>query len=245
MIEVKNLYKNFGNKCLFNNISIKINDGESLAIIGKSGIGKSVLLKHICGLIAPDSGKINIDNQEVNKLAFKDLQQLRMKIGVVFQSGALFDCNVLENIRLALIKLTNLTKSEIDERIDFVLSEVGMLDSKQLTPNELSGGMIKRVAIARAISAKPKYLLYDEPTTGLDPVMVTTINNLMKKIHEHEKITSIIVTHELKTVFDVADRVLMLDEGEIIYDGIPLGMKDSRNEIVNNFVSSVYSGERI
>tara|TARA_B100001123_G_C15198313_1_gene982256 strand:+ start:558 stop:1304 length:747 start_codon:yes stop_codon:yes gene_type:complete len=241
MIEIKGISKTFGRKCLFDNISATINDGESVAIIGRSGIGKSVLLKHMSGLIFPDSGIINIDNKEINKQTFKQLQDIRTKIGVVFQFGALLDSlTVAGNINLALRKLTNLTNNEINDRIDYVLDEVGMLESKHLKPNELSGGMIKRVSIARAIAGKPHYLLYDEPTTGLDPLMVETINQLMKKIHDDGNITSIIVTHELKTIFDVSNRVLMLDDAKIIYDGSPHRMKDSSVELVKNFVSSAY-----
>ena len=241
MIIIEGLSKKYGKKCLFDNISTIINDGESVAIVGKSGIGKSVLLKHLIGLITPDSGSINIDNEIINTQSFKQLQNIREKIGVVFQFGALIDSlSVSDNIYLALRKLTDLTKEEIDNRIDLVLNEVGMIESKNLKPNELSGGMIKRVSIARAIAGKPNYLLYDEPTTGLDPLMVGTINSLMKKIHNDEKVTSIIVTHELKTIFDVSDRILMLDDAKIIYDGSPYKMKDSNHDIVKNFVSSAY-----
>ena len=237
MIKIKNLHKSFGDRVILNNLNFSIKNGECVAIIGKSGIGKSVLLKHIIGLMKPDSGEIHINDKIVNSLSFKELQKIRNKISMVFQFGALFDfLNVIENVSLPLKKLTNYSKVEIDKYAKESLIDVGLEGSEYMMPSELSGGMKKRVGIARAISANPEYILYDEPTTGLDPIMTHSINNLIKKIHNEEKLTSIIVTHEMKTVQNVSDRVLFLDEGTIKYDGSPSNMHTSKDKTVLEFL---------
>ena len=238
MIEVKNLHKSFGIKDVLKGISFKINHGESVAIIGKSGIGKSVLLKHLIGLIQPDSGEVWVEEKLVNTLSFSQLQSVRAQCGMVFQFGALFDSmSVKDNIGLALSKLSEMNKIEVNQRISESLAEVGMENSEKLMPSSLSGGMKKRVGIARAIAIKPKYLLYDEPTTGLDPVMTDSINRLISKIHKHENVTSIMVTHELRTVFEVAERVIMIHNGKIKFDGTPEQIKISEDKIVRQFIS--------
>ncbi|OUT38716.1 MAG: ABC transporter ATP-binding protein [bacterium TMED6] len=237
MIKIKNLHKSFGDRVILNNLNFSIKNGECVAIIGKSGIGKSVLLKHIIGLMKPDSGEIHINDKIVNSLSFKELQKIRNKISMVFQFGALFDfLNVIENVSLPLKKLTNYSKVEIDKYAKESLIDVGLEGAEYMMPSELSGGMKKRVGIARAISANPEYILYDEPTTGLDPIMTHSINNLIKKIHNEEKLTSIIVTHEMKTVQNVSDRVLFLDEGTIKYDGSPSNMHTSKDKTVLEFL---------
>lgn len=238
MIEIKNLHKSFGVNDVLKGISFKINHGESVAIIGKSGIGKSVFLKHLIGLIQPDSGEIWVEDKLVNSLSFSQLQSVRSKCGMVFQFGALFDSmSVEENIGLALTKLSNMNDSEVAQQISISLSEVGMENSEKLMPASLSGGMKKRVGIARAIAIKPKYLLYDEPTTGLDPVMTDSINRLISKIHKQEDVTSIMVTHELRTVFEVAERVIMIHDGKIKFDGTPQQIKQSEDKVVRQFIS--------
>lgn len=237
MIKIKNLHKSFGSRVILNNLNFSIKNGECVAIIGKSGIGKSILLKHIIGLMKPDSGEIHINDKIVNSLSFKELQKIRKKISMVFQFGALFDfLNVIENVSLPLKKLTNHSKVEIEKYAKESLLDVGLEGSEYMIPSELSGGMKKRVGIARAISANPEYILYDEPTTGLDPIMTHSINNLIKKIHKEEKLTSIIVTHEMKTVQNVSDRVLFLDEGIIKYDGSPSKMHTSKDKTVLEFL---------
>jgi len=237
MIKIKNLHKSFGSRVILNNLNFSIKNGECVAIIGKSGIGKSILLKHIIGLMKPDSGEIHINDKIVNSLSFKELQKIRKKISMVFQFGALFDfLNVIENVSLPLKKLTNHSKIEIEKYAKESLLDVGLEGSEYMIPSELSGGMKKRVGIARAISANPEYILYDEPTTGLDPIMTHSINNLIKKIHKEEKLTSIIVTHEMKTVLNVSDRVLFLDEGIIKYDGSPSKMHTSKDKTVLEFL---------
>ena len=239
MIHVKELYKSFGKKEVLRGISFKINHGESVAIIGKSGIGKSVLLKHLIGLIEPDSGEVWVEGKLVNSLSFTQLQTIRAQCGMVFQFGALFDSmTVQENIGLALSKLTDMDIVEVNQQISDSLTAVGMENSEKLMPSSLSGGMKKRVGIARAIAIKPKYLLYDEPTTGLDPIMTDSINRLISKIHKQEDVTSIMVTHELRTVFEVAERVIMIhDDGKIKFDGTPEQIKQSEDKVVQQFIS--------
>ncbi len=238
MIELKDIYKSFGENHVLKGVSFSIKHGESVAIIGKSGIGKSVLLKHLIGLIQPDSGEVWVENQLVNGMSFSDLQEIRSQCGMVFQFGALFDSmSVNDNIGLALSKLSKLKDGELQDRIDASLEEVGMAESNNMMPSDLSGGMKKRVGIARAIAIKPKFLFYDEPTTGLDPIMTDSINKLIAKIHSQENITSIMVTHELRTVFEVVERVIMLHEGKIQFDGTPSEIKQSNDEIVKQFIS--------
>ena len=237
MIKIKNLYKSFGDKEILRNLNFSIKNEECVSIIGKSGIGKSILLKHLIGLMEPDSGEIHVNNKLINSLTFKELQKIRNKISMVFQFGALFDfMNVIENVSLPLKKLTDFSNKEIEEYAKKSLIDVGLEGAELMMPSELSGGMKKRVGIARAISAKPEYILYDEPTTGLDPIMTHSINNLIKKIHNEEKLTSIIVTHEMKTVLNVSDRVLFLDEGIIKYDGPPSKMYNCKDKTVLEFL---------
>lgn len=189
------------------------------------------------GLIYPDSGIVSIDNKIISRMSFFDLEKVRSKISMVFQFGALFDSmTVGQNIALGLTKMTDLNNREINNRILETLEEVGMEGSENKYPSELSGGMKKRVGIARAVAVKPKYILYDEPTTGLDPIMTDSINKLISKLHTLENVTSIIVTHEMRTVYDVTDRVLMLDEGSIRFNGTSDEIKKSNDPIVKNFI---------
>ena len=194
-------------------------------------------MKHLNGLIYPDSGVVSIDNRIVSRMTFFELEKVRSKISMVFQFGALFDSmTVGQNIALGLNKMTDLDNNQIKERILETLEEVGMGGSEHKYPSELSGGMKKRVGIARAVAVKPKYILYDEPTTGLDPIMTDSINKLISKLHMLENITSIIVTHEMRTVYDVTDRVLMLDNGKIRFDGKSTEIKESEDLAVKRFI---------
>lgn len=237
MIQVIDLFKSFNDKKVLNGVNLNVESGECIAIIGKSGSGKSVLLKHLLGLLQPDSGEIWIDKQLVHGLSFRDLQKLRSNVGMVFQSGALFDSmTVAENIRMALNRLTDLNKNEMDERIESCLEQIGMKGTGNLMPAELSGGMKKRVGIARAIAYEPDYLFYDEPTTGLDPIMSDIINKLIVKFQKKKKITSVVITHSMKTVYNVVDRVLMLQGGKIKFDGTPNEIKNCEDESVSMFV---------
>ncbi|SVE12415.1 uncharacterized protein METZ01_LOCUS465269, partial [marine metagenome] len=200
VIEVKNLYKSYGEKGVLSDINFSVSHGQSVAVVGKSGAGKSVLLRCLIGLVKPDEGTIYVDNKLINTMNFQQLQSIRSKIGMVFQFGALFDSmTVGENISLALQKLTKLNDDEIQDRLFKSLEAVGMEGTEDLMPAELSGGMKKRVGIARAIAIKPAYLFYDEPTTGLDPVMTDSINRLIRKFQDTGDVTAVIVTHEMRT----------------------------------------------
>tara|TARA_Y100001968_G_scaffold160394_1_gene146615 strand:+ start:3107 stop:3841 length:735 start_codon:yes stop_codon:yes gene_type:complete len=238
MIKISNIYKSFNSKMILDGVDFEINKGECVVIIGKSGSGKSVLLKHILGLLIPDKGYIEIDGITLRGLKYRQLQKLRSKIGMVFQSGALFDSlTVNDNIKIALDRLTNLDDEKLQQRINNSLLEVGMKDTNHLMPSELSGGMKKRVGIARAISFKPDYIFYDEPTTGLDPIMSNTINKLILKFNQKNDITSLVITHSMKTVFEVADRVLMLHNGKIYFNGSVNDIKNSKDNIISSFVN--------
>ena len=238
MIEVKNLYKSYGEKGVLSDINLSVSHGQSVAVVGKSGAGKSVLLRCLLGLVKPDEGTIYVDNKLINTMNFQQLQSIRSKIGMVFQFGALFDSmTVGENISLALQKLTKLNDDEIQDRLHNSLNEVGMEGTEDLMPAELSGGMKKRVGIARAIAIKPAYLFYDEPTTGLDPVMTDIINRLIRKFQDTGNVTSVIVTHEMRTVYDVANRIILLHEGNIQYDGSPDTIDNVDDPVVQQFIT--------
>ena len=238
MIEVKNLSKLFDENKVLSDISFSISSGQAVTIIGKSGAGKSVLLKCLIGLVKPDVGTIYIGNKLINSMNFRQLQEVRSNIGMVFQFGALFDSlTVSENISLALQKLTKLTKLEIQDRVCDSLRQVDMENTEKLMPSELSGGMKKRIGIARAIALQPSYIFYDEPTTGLDPVMTDAINRLINKFQKNDGVTSVIITHEMRTIKDVADKVLMLHDGRVIFDGDPEAMNNTDNLIVQQFIT--------
>ena len=220
MIRIENVSKSFNEKMILNNISFTISKGDSIAIIGQSGVGKSVLLKHINGLLRPDNGKIYIDNSVINDISFKELQLVRKKMAMVFQFGALFDSmNIRSNIELAINSLTKLNKQQTQSRIKKSLELVNLENIEHLMPSEISGGMKKRVGIARAIAINPEYIMYDEPTTGLDPITTDKINALITKVSKKKSVTSIVVTHNMKTLEKVANKVIMLHEGSIIFDG--------------------------
>jgi len=237
MIKVKKINKSFSGKHILNNISFDISNGDSIAIIGQSGTGKSVLLKHLNGLLKPDSGTVSVDNVIINKVSYNELQSIRKKMAMVFQFGALFDSMSIEdNILLAIKSLTNLSYKNIPSRIDKSLELVELKDVKHLMPSEISGGMKKRVGIARAIAINPEYILYDEPTTGLDPITTDRINQLMKKVSDKKKVTSIIVTHDMKTLKFVSNKVIMLHEGNIIFNDETEKLFKSNDKFIKYFV---------
>ena len=240
MIEIKKISKAFSEKSIFKDLSLQISKGDSVAIIGQSGVGKSVLLKHLNGLLSPDSGQVLIDKQNINKLSFSKKQEIRKKMSMVFQFGALFDSmTIKENIMIALNNLTVLNKKEKNNKVLEVLNLVNLNNVENLYPSDLSGGMKKRVGIARAIAIDPEYILYDEPTTGLDPITTDKINNLIKNITFNKNKTSIIVTHEMKIVNETVNKVFMLYEGNIIFEGSPEELYSSTDRYIKYFTTGV------
>ena len=243
MIEISDLNKSFNDRKVLNDLSLKIDTGSTCVIIGRSGCGKSVLLKHIVGLLRPDKGKIFIDDNEVEKLTVPELNSLRMKISLVFQGGALFDSmTVGENVGFGLIEHTRIGRKELLERIEESLALVDLSGVANLMPSELSGGMKKRVALARAICIKPEIILYDEPTTGVDPITADSINGLIRSLHDKLKVTSIVVTHDMKSAYTVADRIAMMYQGRIIAEGSPAEIQNTQHPVVYQFINGLAKG---
>jgi phospholipid/cholesterol/gamma-HCH transport system ATP-binding protein len=237
MIEIKEVYKNFGANQVLNGVDLNINQGETIVILGRSGCGKSVLLKHIIGLMKPDKGQIFIDGEEITAYSYEKLSNLRRRFGMLFQGAALFDSmTVEENVGLGLTEHTDLSKEKIKEIVKEKLRLVGMAGVENLKPAELSGGMKKRVGLARAIAMDPDIVLYDEPTTGLDPIMADVINELVISLRNTLKITSIAVTHDIVSAYKIADRVAMLYEGKIIWVGTPEETKNTTDPVVKQFI---------
>lgn len=237
MITIKNLYKSFYNQKVLEGINLEIRDGETIAIIGRSGCGKSVLIKHIIGLLKPDRGFIEVDGKIVNELDEKELYELRKNFGFLFQGAALFDSlTVEENVGLALIENTRMKRDEIKKIVDEKLSLVNLTGINDKKPAELSGGMKKRVGLARALVTNPKYIIYDEPTTGLDPISSNTIDQLIYDLSKKLKVTSIVVTHDLVSVRTVADRVAMMHNGKIYFDGSFDEFVEANDPIIQDFI---------
>ncbi len=240
MIEIRDLYKSFGDKQVALGISLEISTGESLTIIGQSGTGKSVLLKHMVGLLMPDSGDILVDNKSVVHARRKELYEIRKQFGILFQGAALFDSmTVEENISLGMRTHKHMTDQEIQDRVAQCLELVSLPGSEKMKPAELSGGMKKRVGLARAIAMQPQYILYDEPTTGLDPITADTINDLIIRMNEELKVTTVVVTHDMVSAYKVSDRIVMIHEGKVIHSGTPEETRDSPIEIVRKFVTGM------
>ena len=237
MISIRNVTKNFGGKNVLNGLSLEIPRGETLVIMGQSGCGKSVLLKIITGLMAADSGEIWFDGTEISSLNGKKINNLRRKIGMLFQSAALFDSmTVAENVAFMLDQHTDLDKREMRKVVDEKLSLVDLEGVQDLRPAELSGGMRKRVGLARALAFDPEVILYDEPTTGLDPVTCTEINQLIKDLHERLQVTSVVVTHDMHSAFSVATRMAMIHEGKQVAYGRPDEIINIDDPILQQFI---------
>jgi len=242
MIRIRNLRKSFGDNKVLRGINLEVEDGETVTIIGGSGCGKSVLLKHIVGLLKPDAGEIEVDGQEITRLGMEKLAEVQKRFGMLFQGAALFDSlTVGENIAFGLRMLTDLGEKEIKERVTEKLSLVGLEGIEELAPAELSGGMKKRVALARAIAMNPEYMLYDEPSTGLDPIMADVINTLILDLKRKLKITSVAVTHDMVTAYKISDKIAMLYEGRIEETGRPEEIRETKNPVVRQFITG--SGE--
>ncbi len=237
MIEIVDLYKNFSGNSVLRGINLTIQEGQSLAIIGRSGCGKSVLLKHIVALLHPDSGCVKFEGRIVHEMNKKDLYEVRKRFGFLFQGAALFDSmTVEENVSLPLVENNVESKETIDKIVAEKLELVGLPNTQKLKPAELSGGMKKRVGLARALITNPNYILYDEPTTGLDPIMSDSIDDLIKDLPQKIKVTSIIVTHDMFSVKNVADKIAMMHEGKIYFTGTPDDLLASKDPVIEKFI---------
>ena len=239
MIELRNIHKAFGKQVVLNGVDFEVREGETVALLGPSGTGKSVLLKHVIGLIRPDEGEIYVDGKDVCVLKRRELSELRSHIGYVFQNGALFDSmNVFENVRLGITDEDRYADLEYcRQRVAECIRLVNLPpDTIEKFPAQLSGGMRKRVGIARAIAGNPKYLLYDEPTSGLDPVNADIIDGLVQRLDHELGVTSVMVTHDVRGAFRVADRLALLSEGKIVMQGTPQEFLDSTNQKVREFL---------
>ncbi len=243
MIEIINLSKTFANSKVLDNLNLIINSGEVIVIIGRSGCGKSVLLKHIIGLMKPDMGQVIIDENDMTRLEEYEMDKIRLSFGMLFQGAALFDSmTVGENVGFKLREHTNIAGSEIQKKVADALELVGLKGIENLMPSELSGGMKKRVGLARAICNNPKIILYDEPTTGLDPIMADAINDLIVDLNNKLNVTSIVVTHDMVSAFKIADRIAMLYRGKIITIGTPDEIKNTKDPIVKQFITGAAKG---
>jgi phospholipid/cholesterol/gamma-HCH transport system ATP-binding protein len=246
MIQIKDLHKSFEDNEVLRGVNLTIGKGHTTAIIGSSGSGKSVLLKHIMGLMKPDSGCVFLNGTCVTDLTYKGLKTVRKKMAMVFQGSALFDSmNIAENVGIGLYKHTHMKNKEIKQRVSECLERVGLAGIEKLSPAELSGGMKKRVAIARAIAMKPEILLYDEPTTGLDPIRANSINDLIEDLQNEMDVTSIVVTHDMNSVERVADFVAFLHHGKIHFEGTVEELQASDDIVLRNFVEGIDELEKI
>lgn len=238
MIEIKGLKKAFGSKQVLTGVDLTIPDNETLVIVGRSGCGKSVMLKHIVGLLTPDEGDVFVQGKLIRELKEKELYGIRKMFGFLFQGAALFDSmTVEENVMLPIVESgEKFSKTEMDKAVAEKLEMVGLPGIQKNKPSELSGGMRKRVGLARALITNPQYILYDEPTTGLDPIMSDNIDELIKELAGRLKVTSVVVTHDMFSVKNVADRVAMMHEGKVYFTGTPDELLNSKDQTIYDFI---------
>jgi phospholipid/cholesterol/gamma-HCH transport system ATP-binding protein len=243
VIELNNIHKSFNGHEVLKGISFKVEKGEILVLIGMSGYGKSVILKHVVGLLNPDKGTVIVDGLEVNKLRKKALADLRSRIGFLFQGGALFESmTVYDNVAFPLKEKGRFDNAVIEKKVLNVIDQVGLAGAENKYPSQLSGGMQKRAALARELVWEPEIMIFDEPTTGLDPIIGHAILNLIEEMHNRMHFTGIIITHELSRVFKIVNKVAMLHEGVIIEMGSPNEMTSSKNPLVRQFLSGDTEG---
>jgi len=243
MIKVEDLHKSFNGFEVLRGATFAVAKGEILALMGRSGYGKSVLLKHVAGLMKPDRGRVLIDNKDIGSLRGKKLEQLRSRFGFVFQNGALFDSlTIFENVAFPLIEKTKLSRQEIKDKVISTLDEVGLAGAEDKYPAQMSGGMIRRAALARSLVRNPEIILFDEPTTGLDPIIGHAILNLIDSCHKRFGFTGILVTHEIPRAFDIVQKVAMLHEGKILILASPQGILSSDDPIVQQFITGSIEG---
>lgn len=240
MIEVKNLFKAFGSNPVLDGVSFRVETGESVVVIGRSGGGKSVLLKHLIGLLIPDSGQVFIDGEEICCLNERQLIRIRRKFGMLFQGAALFDSmTVAENVAFAFRRKKNFTEAEIAKKVANALDVVELSGTEDKRPSELSGGMRKRVGLARAIIYEPQIVLYDEPTTGLDPVVSDSIDKLIIRVRDRLKVTTVVVTHDMRSTRRIGQRIFMLHEGKIYMTGTADEIFSTKDPVVYRFVNGI------
>ncbi len=237
MIEIEDIHKAFGKQKVLNGLSISIAKGQLIAVLGSSGSGKSVLLKHVAGLLRPDSGRVLLDGQDIHGLRGKTLASLRDRMGFLFQGGALFDSmTVFDNVAFPLREKTKASKEEVRERVQRALEAVGLAGSEQKYPSQLSGGMVKRAAMARALVKDPEIMMFDEPTTGLDPAIRIAILRLINESHRRLSFTGIIVTHEIPSALAIVDRVVFLKAGKVYFMSEPKEFMASTDPVIKEFL---------
>ena len=238
MIKIEQIHKSFNGTEVLKGITFEVEKGEVVALIGRSGYGKSVLLKHVAGLMRPNRGRVLVDGQDMNILRGKELHKLRSRLGFLFQSGALFDSmTIFDNVAFPLKEKTKLRENEIREKVMYELEQVGLTESRDKYPSQISGGMVRRASIARALIEEPEIMLIDEPTTGLDPVTGQTILNLIDSCHDRLHFTGIVVTHEIPKIFEIVDKVAMLHEGVILFFGTSEEIMKAEEPVVKTFIS--------
>jgi len=246
MIKLENIYKKFGTQQVLRGLNLDIPAGKITVVIGRSGEGKSVLLKHLMGLMVPDQGRVIVDGKDISTLDETSLNDFRKRFGMLFQNAALFDSmNVFDNVAFPLVEHSDFSKTKIRDRVHEVLELVGLKNVDHKMPSELSGGMRKRVGLARAIAITPQILLYDEPTTGLDPIMTDAIDQLILNTQKALGITSVVISHDIEATYKIADKIAMLHEGQILMEGTAETFKKANNPFVRQFLEGRAQGHEM